>query len=86
MVGAWRTVRAELKAYGGTLARKKEILALNKTDAMTGRISRPSAPCSPRRAGARCGDLGVSGRGVPELLHELGRLVDRQRDQLEDAA
>ena len=32
---AYRTVRAELRAYGGNLARKKEIVALNKTDAMT---------------------------------------------------
>src|SRR5204862_4083035 len=32
---AYKTVRAELRAYGGTLARKKEIVALNKTDAMT---------------------------------------------------
>ena len=35
VVGAYRTVRGELKAYGGNLARKKEIVALNKTDAMT---------------------------------------------------
>ena len=30
VVGAYRTVRAELKAYGGNLVRKKEIVALNK--------------------------------------------------------
>src|SRR5215207_6296148 len=35
VVDAYRTVRAELKAYGGNLVRKKEVLALNKTDAMT---------------------------------------------------
>ena len=29
------TVRAELKAYGGNLVRKKELVALNKIDAMT---------------------------------------------------
>ena len=28
-------MRAELKDYGGNLARKKEIVALNKIDAMT---------------------------------------------------
>src|SRR4029079_123873 len=32
IVGAYKTVRAELKAYGGNLVRKKEIVALNKTD------------------------------------------------------
>src|SRR5829696_4935254 len=35
VVDAYRTVRAELKAYGGNLVRKKEVVALNKTDAMT---------------------------------------------------
>src|SRR5579863_737459 len=32
---AYKTVRGELKAYGGNLVRKKEVVALNKTDAMT---------------------------------------------------
>jgi GTP-binding protein len=31
---AYRTVRAELKAYGGGLAKKKEIVALSKIDAL----------------------------------------------------
>jgi GTPase len=35
VAGAYRTIRAELKAYGGGLARKTEILALNKIDALT---------------------------------------------------
>jgi GTP-binding protein len=34
---AYRTVRAELEAYGNGLADKPEIVALNKTDAMTPR-------------------------------------------------
>ncbi len=35
VVEAWRTVRDELGAYGGGLADKPEIIAINKTDAMT---------------------------------------------------
>src|SRR5579864_7483215 len=35
VAAAYKTVRGELKAYGGNLVRKKEIVALNKTDAMT---------------------------------------------------
>ena len=35
VVEAWRTVREELLAYGGGLADKPEIVAINKTDAMT---------------------------------------------------
>src|SRR5690242_6868968 len=35
VAAAYRTVRAELRAYGGNLARKKEIVALNKIDALS---------------------------------------------------
>ena len=35
VVEAWRTVREELVAYGGGLADKPEVVAINKTDAMT---------------------------------------------------
>lgn len=34
VVAAYKTIRAELKAYGGGLSRKKEIVALNKCDAV----------------------------------------------------
>ncbi|MBX6324370.1 MAG: GTPase ObgE, partial [Rhodospirillaceae bacterium] len=34
VAAAWRTVRAELEAYGATLAAKPEIVALNKCDAL----------------------------------------------------
>src|SRR5919197_100374 len=33
VVGAWRTIRRELEAYGHGLAEKPEIIALNKSDA-----------------------------------------------------
>src|SRR4029453_3433991 len=34
IAGAYRTVRAELKAYGAELVKKKEIVALSKCDAL----------------------------------------------------
>ena len=34
IAGAYRTVRAELKAYGAGLEKKKEIVALTKCDAL----------------------------------------------------
>ena len=63
--GAWRTVRAELAGYGGGLADKPEIVALNKLDAMTpqARASRIKALaravagrccCCPARPGRAC--------------------------------
>ena len=84
---AYKTVRAELKAYGGNLARKKEIVALNKTDAMT-----PEDIETKRAALAKASRKtvhvisGVSGHGVQPLLHELMKLVEKQRDTAKDAA
>ena len=37
VVGAWRTIRAELATYGHALAQKPEILALSKSDALDAR-------------------------------------------------
>jgi GTP-binding protein len=87
IVGAYRTVRGELKAYGGNLARKKEIVALNKTDAMTDEdIEAKRALLAKASRKAVHVISGVSGRGVQPLLHELMKLVDRQRDPAKEAA
>ncbi len=80
-VGAYRTVRAELKAYGGNLVRKKEIVALNKTDAMTEEdIEAKRALLAKASRKAVQVISGVSGQGVQPLLHELMKLVEKQRD------
>ncbi len=75
----------ELAAYGGGLAEKPEIIALNKADAMT-----------PREAAARRGALvrasgrevmlvsGATGAGVPALLRRLGDTIREAR--ADDAA
>jgi GTP-binding protein len=78
---AYRTVRGELKAYGGNLVRKKEVVALNKTDAMTVEdIEAKRARLAKVSRKAVHVISGVSGQGVQPLLHELMKLVDRQRD------
>jgi GTP-binding protein len=87
VVDAYRTVRAELKAYGGNLARKKEILALNKTDAMTDEDIETKRARLAKAARKTVHVIsGVSGQGVQPLLHELMKLVDRQRDSAKEAA
>src|SRR5207253_730492 len=69
---AYKTVRAELEAYGAGLADKPEIVALNKADAMTPEeIKRQTARL--KRAAKRT-PLVVSaatGAGVPEVLRAL---------------
>ncbi|MBD0274513.1 MAG: 50S ribosome-binding GTPase, partial [Acetobacteraceae bacterium] len=79
-VAAWRTVRAELAGYGGGLAEKPELVALNKADAMT-----PQARSSRRKAVERAVGRpvqlisGATGEGVPELLRALFRVVAEHR-------
>src|SRR5262249_38666483 len=77
---AYRTVRAELAAYGHGLAEKPEIVALNKAAAPTGkqtedqvaRIKRAEKQ-APRVLSA------VSGQGVEDVLRALGRVIAKTR-------
>lgn len=79
VAAAYKTVRGELKAYGGNLVRKKEIVALNKTDAMT-REDIEAKRAALARASRKAVHVisGVSGAGVQKLLGELMGLVERQ--------
>jgi GTP-binding protein len=87
IVAAYKTVRAELKAYGGNLARKKEIVALNKTDAMTAEDIEAKRALLAKASRKTVHVIsGVSGHGVQPLLHELMKLVDKQRDTAKEAA
>jgi GTPase len=87
IVSAYKTVRAELKAYGGNLVRKKEIVALNKTDAMTPEgIEAKRAQLTKASRKTVHVISGVSGHGVQPLLHELMKLVEKQRDTAKEAA
>jgi GTPase len=81
VVDAWRTVRAELKAYGGNLVRKKEFVALNKTDAMTEEDIEAKRALLAKACRKTVHVIsGVSGQGVKPLLFELMKQVQRQRE------
>jgi GTP-binding protein len=87
VAAAYKTVRGELKAYGGNLVRKKEIVALNKTDAMTEEdIEAKRAKLSKACRKSVYVISGVAGHGVQPLLHDLMKQVDRQRDGTKEAA
>ena len=82
IAAAYKTVRGELKAYGGNLARKKEIVALNKTDAMMPEdIEAKRAQLAKVSRKTVHVISGVSGQGVQALLHELMKLVEKQTTQ-----
>jgi len=77
---AYKTVRAELEAYGGGLADKAEVIALNKADALTpealkqqvARLKR-AAKKTPLVISAATGD------GVREVLRALLEAIDDNR-------
>jgi GTP-binding protein len=80
VAAAYRTVRAELKAYGAGLAKKKEIVALSKCDALG--EDAIAAKAEALKAVARRKPLilsAVSGRGVKEALTALAREIGRSR-------
>jgi GTP-binding protein len=84
---AYKTVRAELEAYGGGLLDKPEIVALNKIDALT-----PEERAKKRTALKRaCGKpvvmiSGVSGEGVKDALQALYKIVREGRgEEIEEA-
>jgi len=71
-VRAWRTIRDELASYGGGLAEKPEIVALNKADAMTPREAAARRAALHKAVGRPVALIsGATGQGVPELLRQL---------------
>jgi GTPase len=81
---AYKTVRAELEAYGHELAEKPEIVALNKADALSAdEIKRQLARLKRAAKGSRkTSPLVISaatGEGVPQVLRALLAVIDQAR-------
>src|SRR5271165_4490697 len=77
---AYRTVRAELEAYGNGLADKPEIVALSKADAIDADAMKEQKARLKRAAKKTPLVLSaVSGEGVPEALRALRAVVDGVR-------
>jgi GTP-binding protein len=85
VVEAYKIVRAELEAYGNGLDEKREVIGLNKIDALEAReikkkvtaLSRAAKKLSP---GAVVLPLsGVAGSGVTETLRALATIVRKRR-------
>ena len=80
VVANYKTIRAELKAYGGGLSRKAEIIALNKCDAVD--------PADIKRKAAALKKLtkkpihiisGVAHTGVTEVLHLIAQKIQTKK-------
>jgi GTPase len=77
---AYKTVRAELKAYGHELAEKPEIVALNKADALSAAdIERQLASLKRATKTPPFVISAVSGHGVEAALRALLQFIDEAR-------
>jgi GTPase len=89
---AYKTVRAELTAYGHELTGKPEIVALNKADALSPELVKEQV-ARLKRASKKTPLVlsAVSGEGVSEVLRALFKVIEGARDgeaepQVADAA
>ena len=86
VAGAYRTIRAELEAYGHGITDKPEVVALNKCDALTGETLAEKHAELAEEAGREVLVMsGVSGDGVTETLRLLLEVIDKERAASEDA-
>lgn len=80
VVGAYKTIRAELKAYSPELAKTKEIVALNKCDALTAEeIAEKTAALKKASKKKIWCISAVTGDGVQAILREMMKAVEASR-------
>ena len=80
VVLAYKTIRKELKAYSPELAKKPELVALNKCDALTeDEIKEKSAALKKASKKKIWKISGVSGEGVKDVLREMMKAIDESK-------
>lgn len=86
---AYRTIRGELTAYGKKLAKRPEIIALNKTEGLDDEIIADLLAQLRQVAGPKAklfAISGQSGKGLKELLYEVKQTVAKARQAEAEAA
>ena len=79
VAGAYRTVRREVEAYGGGLAEKPELVALNKSDALGDDDKAEKRELLALASGADVAVIsGVSGDGLQTLMAVLFGVIGRE--------
>jgi len=82
IVDTYKTIRRELTEYGHGLAGKKEVIGLNKIDAIDPNEVKAKCRALARAAGRGATVLplsGVSGQGVPEIIAALFATIEAER-------
>ncbi len=82
VAGAYRTVRGELEAYSQDLAKKREIVALNKIDALTPEEIETRKAALADASGVNVEVIsGATGKGIQPILHKLMALAAAARGE-----
>lgn len=86
VVASYRTIRHELREYGGGLAEKSEILGLNKIDALTDEEIADKIKSLESASGKKCYAISAaSQKGVRDMLfaalHEIKTMRKQEADQ-----
>jgi GTP-binding protein len=85
IVADYKTIRNELKEYGGGLDTKEEIIAINKTDALGEELSEDQRKTLEDAIGKPVRMMSaVSGDGVQDIMYELGRVIYAAKYESED--
>lgn len=80
VVASYRTIREELAAYGGNLATKREVLGLNKADALLDEEIAEKKAALEEASGAEVMVLsGATGQGVREVLFRLLGVINESK-------
>jgi GTP-binding protein len=80
VVAAYKTIRKELKAHSPKLAKTKELVALNKCDALSEEEIEEKAEALKKASKKKIWRIsGVTGDGVKPLIREMMKAVDAAR-------
>ncbi|MDE1151266.1 MAG: GTPase ObgE [Micavibrio sp.] len=87
IVAAYKTIRAELKAYGGGLAKKPEVIVINKADALGPELAEDQRQTLSKAIRKKVHLISaVSHQGTDDILAELWKHIQKGRAKEADAA
>jgi GTP-binding protein len=82
IVGAYKTIRKELKEYGEGLAKKPEVIVLNKADALGPELAEDQQKTLSKAIRKKVHVISaVSGEGVQNVLGELWKHIEKTRKE-----
>ena len=86
IVGAYKTIRKELKAYGEGLAKRPEVIVLSKADALGEELAEDQRKILSKAIRKKVHVISaISGEGVEDVLGELWKYIEKGRKEARDA-